>query len=104
MCENALNNNTQKELQEKLSKITKPEDLLILWSEWVNDVSLPMAYRIKVSELIAKTNGMFITKVEIKNTNYSDILNNARKRLSDINTINITPENIDNNNTENIVN
>ena len=104
LANKALEANEQDKLINDLSKVLNEKDLLVLWSEWVLDNNINMGLRVKVSELLAKANGMFTTKIEIKNDNYSDMLNKARNRLQDINTINITPENIDNNNTDNIVN
>lgn len=102
MAKNALVSNKNNTLD--LTNIATKEQILNKWTEWLNDTDINIALRIKVSELLAKANGMFTTKIEIKNDNYSDMLNKARNRLQDINTINITPDNTDNINTDNIVN
>lgn len=104
LANNAIEANEQDKLISDLSKVLNEKDLLVLWSEWVLDNNINMGLRVKVSELLAKANGMFTTKIEIKNDNYSDMLNKARNRLQDINTINITPDSTDNINTDNIVN
>lgn len=102
MAKNALVSNKNNTLD--LTNIATKEQILNKWTEWLNDTNINIALRIKVSELLAKANGMFTTKIEIKNDNYSDMLNKARNRLQDINTINITPDNTSNINTDNIVN
>lgn len=75
------------------SNIMKPADIVQWWSDIIRDDNTKLEYKIKVSELLAKCNGMFIQKIEVTNHNYSDIVNSARERLLDSNTIDITPDN-----------
>ena len=93
LTEKALENQLKQGIPLKPLSVKTPEELLEWWSNILDDDNVKLDYKIKVSELIAKCHGMFIQKVEVTNHNYSDIINTARERLLDSNTIDITPDN-----------
>jgi hypothetical protein len=76
----------------KPPNIKTPTEILEWWSSLLDNPDIKMEYKIKVSEYIAKCHGMFIQKIEVNHTNYSEVLNQARQRLEDNSTINITPQ------------